>query len=139
MKSNKRTVYALTATTAFVLALGIAFWKDILSAGNAEEVFAILADAFTIPGILYAGIGGLSYIGLRGGYDAFGYVFSRFSLHNIMPTNPKRQKNETLYEYKVRKDEKGRRWYPNLLFVGLGFIGCSLLCLVVYAALGGMA
>ena len=104
----------------------IAFWEGLFQLTEAKDIVGTLSDCFFVPGVLFAGIGGLSWVSSKGGYDAFGYAFNNFALHNLFPTkHPKKYK--TLYDFKQEKDEKGRRWLPQLLITG----GISLLIGVI--------
>lgn len=100
----------------------MAFWEGIFQLTGAKDIVGALSDCFFVPGVLFAGIGGLSWISSKGGYDAFSYAFNNFALHNLFPTKYSK-KYKTLYDYKQEKDEKGRRWLPQLLVTG----GISLL------------
>ena len=123
--------YGISAALLLAIAAAIAAWKNLFAAENAEAVFRILSDSFTVPGVVFAGIGGLSFVASKGGYDAFGYTFYNFALHNLFPTrHPK--KYASLYDYKQEKNEKGRRWWPHLLWTGLGGLAVSLLFLILY-------
>ncbi len=110
--------------------IGMLFVEGIFSSATAHEVLSDLANVFFVPGVLYAGFGGLSFVSAMGGFDSFGYIFTNFSLHSLLPTRqPKRYK--TYYEYKTAKDEKGRMWFPHILILGGASIVVSVLFLLV--------
>ena len=127
--------YAVSIALCAAIAVAVMFWKEVFSLSDAKSVFGALSDAFLIPGVLFAGVGGLSRLGAAGAYDSFGYLFSRFALHNIWVTGARRKKYDSLYEYKQKKDEKGRRWLPYVLWTGVGALGVSIVLLVVYLIL----
>ncbi len=104
--------------------------------GEAEtrEIVRRVCNAFTVPGIVFSGIGALSYIFRLGVYDGILYSFSNFTLHNIWVTRqPKSYK--TFYEYKRARDEKGRGWLPHVLTVGLVSLLIGVLLLAIYLVL----
>ena len=123
--------YAITAAVLLTCVVLCMFWEEVFSKDNAKDVFGGLCNSFTVPGVVFAGVGAISYLSTLGAYDGIGYAFSNFSLHNIFVTRqPKKYK--TLYEYKTAKDEKGRVWWPHLLIVGTASLLISLLLLIVY-------
>ena len=123
--------YGFGTLVLFTLAAAMAWWKNLFAAKNAAAVFRILADSFTVPGAVYAGLGGLSFFASKGAYDSFAYIFNNFALHNLFPLKyPK--KYISLYEYKQDKNEKGRTWWPHLLWLGCGALAFSLLCTILF-------
>lgn len=136
-KSGKemRIGYIVSITLCVAAVIAVVFWKEVFSLKDAKSVFGALSDAFLIPGALFAGVGGLSRLGAAGAYDSFGYLFSRFALHNIWVTGSRRKKYDSLYEYKQKKDEKGRRWLPYVLWTGVGALAISVVMLIVYLIL----
>lgn len=110
----------------------VAWWKELFRAQTVTDALGILSDVFFVPGALFAGVGGLSWIAHKGGYDAFGYVFRNFSLHNIFPSRQK-DRVESYYDYKQKKDEKGRPWLPHVLVTGLCSVALAGIMLILYA------
>lgn len=98
---------------------------------GAADVIGKISNCFTVPGVILFGIGGLSYVSHKGGFDGIGYAFSNFGLHNLWVTrHPKRYKN--LYEYKEAKEQKGRKWLPESLFIGLASLALGVVFLIIY-------
>ena len=98
---------------------------------STAEVIGNISDCFTVPGVIFAGIGVLSYISAIGGYDSFAYAFSRFALHNLW-FRKRTGEYSNLYEYKAERDKRGRRWFPNMLNVGLASASLGVILLAVY-------
>ena len=115
--------------------VGMLFWKQVFSLTEVKSIFGVLSDAFFVPGIIFVGIGGISRLAAAGAYDTIGYLFSRLALHSLWVTGAKRKKYDSLYEYKVAKDEKGRSWLPYLLWSGVVSCGISIILLVIYLVL----
>jgi hypothetical protein len=108
-------------------------WNDgVFEKESAKEVFGSMCNGFFIAGVLFTGVGALSYIGSKGTYDALSYGITKIGIHHIIPGMPK-DIPESYYDYKQAKDEKGRGWFPNLFFVGLAGILISVVFLVFYS------
>lgn len=133
VKVNRKTAVSfLIHAAVFLLIAGIfAYGKGIFAQTTAAGVMHILSDAFLLPGILFAGIAGLSWAASKGAYDSFRYLFYNFALHTIWVTKPKTH-YDSLYDYKAAKDKKGRRWFPHMLFTGLAGIVIALVFLLLY-------
>ena len=123
--------YGITFGFYFIFSF-IFMWNDgVFESESLQEVIGSVTDGFFIAGILFAGIGGLSYIGSKGTYDTLSYGVSKIGIHQWVPGLPK-EIPESFYEYKIKKEEKGRTWFCNLLLVGLAGIGLSVLFLILY-------
>ena len=131
-QKQKKLVQGLVYGGILIAAILIfASIEGIFSLRDPKEILGVLSDACFVPGVLFTGVGAFSWISSKGGYDAFGYAFSNFSLHNLFPTKqPKKYKS--LYDYKQEKDEKGRKWLPELLIIGLISLALGSLFLVLY-------
>ena len=121
-----------------VIAIGFAvamyFIEKPLDAESTKDVVAGFSNCFFIPGALLSAFATLGWLASMGAYDGIGYVVSNFALHSlIFRQQPK--KYESLYDYKQKKDAKGRVWPKQMLFVGLGTLTISLIFFIVYAIL----
>ena len=123
-------------TGVFVLlAIGLCVWlENPFAAENAKELVGNLSDCFTVPGIVFLGIGGLTWVAHMGGFDSFGYIFSNFSLHNLWTTKAKK-KYQSFYDYKQEKEEKGRPWLSHFAVLGAASLAVGILLLIVYLIL----
>ena len=131
-KKSRPWHYAAYGGAALLCALIMAWARGAFSA-DMKTAFGLLSDGLMVSGMILAGIGGLSYAASKGAYDAFGYAFSRFSLHSLFTTRQTYKSPESFYEYKSQKNENRRPWSPVLLITGLGALALSGLCLVGYA------
>ncbi len=125
--------YAVYGAAALACAL-VTAWARGAFTSDVKTAFGLLSDGFTVSGLILAGLGGLSYAAAKGAYDAFGYAFSRFSLHSLFTTRQTYRIPESFYEYKCQKDENRRPWSPIALITGLCALALSGLCLIGYAA-----
>lgn len=119
-------------TICMIIALFI--YEKPFEQEGAKEIIGAISDCISVPGALVSCIATLSYFAKLGAYDGLTYTFSNFSLHSIIPGHHK-DKHKTLYEYKQEKDEKGRKWLPQALQVGLVTLGIGVILLIVYALL----
>ena len=99
---------------------------------NIKEFFGALSNCFVVPAALLGGIGGLSLMAKLGAYDGLSYAFRNFGIHNLIGGNPKAKRAQSFYEYKQEKEEKGRKWLPQCLYVGLGLLAVSIILSIVY-------
>lgn len=110
------------------------FIEDPFAETEIKELIGDLADVFTTPGVVFSGIGLLSYFSYLGAYDGLAYAFSNFGLHNLWVTR-RTERYKSLYDYRKAKDDKGRKWLPNVLAVGLLSFVIGIILFVVYLIL----
>lgn len=127
-----RVEYLICAGLLLAAALAMALIRGLFSLTDARLIFGQLSDCFAVPGLLMAGVGGLSYASAKGAYDLFGYAVSRITLHELLPFRRTYERPGTLLEYKKQKDEKGRRWLPAALYSGLAAVALGVVFLVLY-------
>ena len=133
-KKKLLLTYLITSLALISLVVACLFYEKAFSAETLEDAMIRICNSFTIPGIVFAGVGALSYLSSIGAYDGISYSFTNFALHNLWFTKqPKKYKS--FYEYKQAKDEKGRRWFPNLLIVGGASLALAVIFLVIYVCL----
>ncbi len=128
---SKKT-YLVTAAVYVVVSV-LLMWNDgIFDKESAREVMGSISNGFFISGGLFAGVGALSLIGAKGTYDTLSYGVTKIGIQQLIPGLPK-DIPESFYEYRKAKEEKGRTWFPNLLFTGLAGILLSALFVAVYS------
>ena len=133
-KRQRLMAFAKWGIACFVLAVLCFFAEKPYAETELREIMGKISNCFTVPGVLIGGLGGLSYVSYRGGYDGLSYAFSNFGLHNLWTKKqPKRYKS--LYEYKETKDEAGRKWLPSALMAGLASLLIGLLFMIIYCIL----
>lgn len=100
--------------------------------GTAEqETDKMLSDALLLPGVILLAVGVLSWVRSKGFFDLLGY--STFSLFGFFIPRLQRKEDraKSFYEYKVKKDKKGRHWLPTFLASGLLFFAASILIAIL--------
>ena len=105
---------------------------------TATDVFAALSNCFIVPAALVGGFGALSYMAKLGAYDGLVYSFKNYGLHTLIGGAFTKKKTQTFREYKEEKDEKGRKWFPNLLWSGLGSLLIGIILAVVSETLAAL-
>jgi len=131
-KKPNKVKYLITIGVYTILVI-LLMWNDrTFSKETLQEVLVSISNGFFIAGGLFAGVGALSYIGSKGTYDTLSYGISKIGIHHLIPGISK-EVPESFYEYKTAKDEKGRIWFPNLLYVGLAGILLSMIFAVMYS------
>ena len=135
MKSTKRTVirYTVTAVIGLLMVLAIAWMGGLFTQDDLAVKYRILADAFSIPGVLLMCFAGLVWVSSDGFFDALGYAAARVG-GMFIPAY--RAKHENYLTYKQRKNqersEKERGSIGFLFFVGLGFFIIALVFCVLF-------
>lgn len=122
------TKYLITIGTGLAAALYVAFIRGIFSETNPSQIFAILSDSFTVPGVLLTGIGGLMFVSNEGGFDALSYGITSFI---DLFRKEKKNKYKTFYDY---KEEKASKTLPVsfVLISGLIFMALAIIMLLLY-------
>lgn len=123
----------ICGAAALVFALAVAGTRGLFSAADAKTAFGLLSDGLLAAGLFLAGAGGLGFAASKGAYDAFGYAFSRFSLHSLFTGPHTYRQPESFYEYVSQRRETRRPWSPVTLIAGLCALALSALCLGAYA------
>lgn len=131
-KQTSKKNYVVTAICYLALVALCTVNEGVFQKESAREVMGAISNAFFLPGMLFAGIGGISKIASTGEFDMLGYGFSTIGIHQLIPGFPK-DKYESYLEYKTAKDERGRRWFPNMLFVGMAGIFVSAVFVMIYS------
>ena len=96
---------------------------------RAESIIDGLANCFTIPGLFLMCIAGLGWIASLGTFDIFIYGTGTLVGYVIKPVAEKLPK--TYYDYKVAKDEKGRKWSIEMLLTGAAFFVVGMVFVIL--------
>ncbi len=121
--------YSVTTGIAAIISLLFLWIQDFFTPITVVEKIRLLADAFTIPGVVMIMIAALIWAGKDGFYDGLGYSMSRVK-EMFVPAIRKR--HETFYDYKERQRAKPKRSVAFLLFVGLGYVLLAIIFFIIY-------
>ncbi len=97
----------------------LVLWGNDFSAQTLVDKYRLLADAFTIPGVIFIMVGALVFVSTAGFFDMLSYALGRFA-GAFIPFY--RKKDETFFDYKTRKSEERFRGYSFLFYVGILFL-----------------
>ena len=133
MKDRKKVLlqYSITtlicAGTSFMILYMNGFWRTF----DLAEKYKLLADAFTIPGILLIMVAALVWVSSEGFFDGISYAVTQFS-GMIIPSIGKKYKHMKYYDYKMEKKEKRSGGYSFLFFVGLLFTVIAVVFVILF-------
>ena len=115
-RTRKNLIYAAVSA---VIVLAIAALRGLFSSQNTQEAMRILCDAFFIAGVLFAGVGLLTWAASKGAYDIFSYAGKVI----IMKFRPK-EDIPKYYEYVQEKSQSRKVWLKELAV-------CGVVCLAI--------
>jgi hypothetical protein len=101
------------------------------SAPSLQEQYRILADSFSIPGLLLVLFTALIWVSSEGAFDGLGYAFSRVG-SMFIPFHKKSLEHKTYYDYKMEKKDKRAHGYSFLFFVGLFYLAVSIVFIILF-------
>lgn len=126
---NNRWTYSLYIAVAMIISLICATIWDIFSQTELLKIMKILSDCFTLPGVLFIGISLLGWISSKGAFDIFG--FSVQGLLNLWKKESY-EKQETFYDYRVKKDEKRKPFNLPMFLTGSVFLALGIIMTVIF-------
>ena len=130
---NRRWGKYLLATSIAGAMVALMLWGN--GFGSAEETaqkLKLLADAFTLPGVLLPMLSALIWAESRGFFHGIGYA-GRVSVRMIFPFL--QLEDEKYYDYKRRKAKRAFHGYSFLFYVGAVFFAVALGFTAAFCAL----
>lgn len=122
--------YLITSGAA-VLAGVIVMWLEGFFSGlDVINQMRVLADAFSVPGVLLIMIGVLVWVSSEGIFDAFGYAF--YHARAMFIPSFRAYKHVTFYDYKMERSGKRAHGFSFLFFTGLGFLAVGIVFTVIH-------
>jgi hypothetical protein len=128
MMNNRLRNYYVYVVVGIAIFMICALSRELFTGFSIKETMKTLSDCFFIPGIILSGIGGLSWISSIGVYDIFGYGGTTLISH----FSRVKEKPESYYDYKQRKEAERKKWLKEALFTGLCFLVLAIICTVAY-------
>ena len=123
--------YSITFAAAGLFTLFIMWLRGFDSAPSLQEQYRILADSFSIPGLLLVLFTALFWVSSEGAFDGLGYAFSRIG-SMFIPFHKKSLEHKTYYDYKMEKKDKRAHGYSFLFFVGLFYLAVSIVFIILF-------
>ena len=126
---NNRWAYITYIAVAMLVAIVSATVWQLFEHTDTLAIMKILSDCFTLPGVLLVGIALLGWVSSKGTFDIFGY-----SINGLLGLFKKESyyKQESYYDYRVRKSESRKPFNVPMLLVGLAFLLLGLLMTVAF-------
>lgn len=120
--------YSITCGIGAALVVLYLSLNEFNNADTLQLQFRMLADAFTIPGVILMLLAGLVWVASDGFFD--GLTYSARWLARLIPfTNIK---DEKYYDYKMRKSKDRPKGYGFIFFTGLGFFLAAVLFIALF-------
>ena len=121
--------YGITTVLGALLVLAVIFSKNYFSVVETKERIKIIADAFTVPGILLVCAGLLVFVTNEGVFHIFTYGIQSFA--NLFKKGRRKMKYATYYDYKEsKKDQKSS--FGFILFVGLFYLTVAIIFNIIW-------
>lgn len=129
---KKETILQYVAGILFAIAIFVAgtFSQGLYEETSMKEIYGCLSDCFLFPAALLGGVGALSWISGEGAFDIMSYGVSFLFQRMVHP----KDKQESFYDYKMRKVDNRKPWLKHWFFIGLVCFALSVLFLLLYLA-----
>ena len=126
--------YGITTALAGGMTGLVLYLHGYADAVTLVEKYRILADAFTIPGVLLVMVAALIWVSSEGFFDGLGYAARQFG-NLFIPLFGKNRKHQTYYDYKMEKEDKRAHGYGFLFFVGLVFVLVAIIFIILHSSI----
>lgn len=123
MKRHRRRLTALLC--GCVMWLLCVLYQGLPQTSDVREWFRVLSNGALIPGVLFVGFSGISWIAGEGLFDGIKYSMSSMMAH----IRGHEKRYASYYDY-TRREQKGRS-YP-LLFPGVTFLAAAIIFTLLY-------
>ena len=126
---NNRWAYITYIAVAMLVAIVSATVWQLFEQTDTLAIMKILSDCFTLPGVLFIGIAMLGWVSSKGTFDIFGY-----SMRGLFTLWKKESyyKQESFYDYRVKKDENRKPFNLPMFLVGIVFFMLGIVMMVVF-------
>lgn len=127
---NKLIGYTVCIAFALAITLGVAMHQGFDLAASIGMNCRHLSDGFFVAGVMFTGLGLLTWVSTTGFFDMFSFAVKR-AAEMLMPW-VRLKDRPNFYEYKMEKEAKRKKPLTTILFTGVGLILASLVCLLLY-------
>lgn len=124
--------YGIATAIATMMTLFVIYIRDYSNDMNLLDKYWILADAFTVPGVIFIMVGCLVAISTTGFFDSIAYAMKGLA-RAVLPFYDK--SDEKYYDYKTKREEKRFKGYGFIFVVGGIFTAISLVFTALYMSL----
>ena len=136
--SGKRILkYAAAFAVGIGAAIALCAYRGWADAVSACERYMILTDAFSLPGVLFLGIGGMIWLSGEGALDGVSWLLKN-AVKMLIP-GPKKVREK--YGDYVQRKRSGPKpsGYAFILITGAVLAAIACLFLILYLKTGGAA
>ena len=126
---NNLIKYGITVIAASLVTIITLYNQGFNTSLEITEKMRLLADAFTIPGVVLVMLGCLVFVSTSGFFDMISFGIAR-GVSMLIPFSHKSK--ETFYEYKTRKNEERFTGYSFLFYVGAVFVAVAIVFTVLF-------
>ena len=84
------------------------------------DKYKLIADAFTIPGVIFVMVAALVWVSTTGFFDMLSYGLGK-AVRSLIPGGAAK-KSESFFDYKTSKEGKRFSGYSFILFTGILFL-----------------
>lgn len=123
--------YGIATAVASGMTALVMYLHGYADAVTLADRYRILADAFTIPGVILVMVAALVWVSTFGFFDGLSYAARQFA-GLFLPVFGKKHKHLTYYDYKMERGEKRFGGYGFLFFVGLAFVIVAVVFTVLH-------
>ena len=127
--------YVITFSAGLLVSFLIAVLSGVFKYQEAFRIYAAICDGFFITGVLIVAVGLLLFINNCGFFDIISYGFMRFI--SLFKRNPRENKYDTFYDYRVAQAEKPKVEFGYMLIIGIFFLLVSVVFLVLWGNASG--
>ncbi len=124
--------YGIATAVAGGMTALVLYLHGYADAVTQADRYRILADAFTIPGVILVMVAALIWVSTFGFFDGLSYAARQFA-GLFWPMFGKKHKHLTYYDYKVEREEKRFGGYGFLFFVGLAFVVVAVVFTILHS------
>ena len=126
--------YGITTAAAGGVSALVLHLHGFADATTLVEQYRILADAFTIPGVILVMLAALIWVSTFGFFDGLSYAARQFA-GLFLPVFGKKHKHLTYYDYKMDREDKRAGGYGFLFFVGLVFVIVAVIFTILHGSI----
>ena len=123
--------YLSAVTVAGLMTLLVLWINNFDTIDNSADRMRILADAFTVPGVIFMLVAALIWVASDGFFDGIGYA-GRLTARMLLPFL--KLNDEKYYDYKMRKADNRIHGYSFIFFTGLAFFAVALVLIAMFYA-----
>ena len=124
--------YSIAFLVASLTALAVANSGGVFDNLPKRRLYAVLSDAFFVPGGLFVCFSVLLKIASGGFFDGVSFIFKR--VFNSLIPGARIKKEQNYVDYKKSKDETRKKGdFTSILVVGIIFTLIAILFLVLYS------